>query len=361
MDSNAYTLDVQASNSGTKRDTGSFVPIPQLDSTVADVTLLFIAPNSVTYGQACYDPIFPATTFVNTTSLGTRVQYYDTDRYISLLGCTEQYRICNPVTNVCTDRLGLMQLQTTFNENDDRLSLNDLQNATAARTLLALQVSSIYYATFTRLGGALRATETLHGLQQQYLPPTQWHIESGSWFDQGLARLQQRIQEYATGPNVVPIGSYLVRPNPDLFPGDKPWLAMCYSQFINDTTNTMSFSVVGLTVLFGLGLIIIASSLLVDTIVGWIQTRFNIGLHAWAEWHVNDKMQMQRLLHEATGLGHWKDGWFSTVPVTATPDVFPGPGERHLRRRTTEMNDGRGAAVELVNEHFDDKHDGRYP
>lgn len=352
---------MQASNTDGKADTGAFIPVPELDSPVADVTLLFIAQNSVSYKQACQDPVFAATTLVDSVAYGQEVKYYDYDRYVSVLGCTEQYRICNPESNKCTDKMGLMQLQATFDENDDGLSLNTRQNATALRSLLALQVSSIYYATFTRLGAALRASESLHGLSQQYLPPTQWHIESGSWFDQGLARLQQRTQEYATGPNVIPAGSYLVRPNPEVYPGDAPWLDMCYSQFVNDTTDTMSFSVVGLAILFGTGILIILVSLLIDTVVGWIQTRFNMGMHAWAEWRVNDKLQMQRLLHEATGLGHWRDGWFPNVPVTVNPDLFLGPGEHHLRRRTTEMKDGRGAAVELVNENFDYKPDGKYP
>ena len=266
----------------------------------------------------------------------------------------------NPGNGKCTDKLGVMQLQTTLQENDDELALNSVQNATAMRLSNALQVSSIYYATFSRLANSLRATESLHGRRQLYLPPNQWHIEVSGWFDTGLARLQKAVQEYATGPLIVPRGSYIVRPDPAKIPADAIWEAMCYSQFINDTTDTMSFSVLGLVLLFGIGFLIIIISMTMEMVVGWIQTRFKTGLHAWAEWRVNDKLQMQRLLFEATGHGRWDDGFVQSVPVTGKDQAFPGPAERHLKRHNTKEMGIQGGDVQLVTEHFDTKDDRPY-
>lgn len=128
-------------------------------------------------------------------------------------------------------------------------------------------------------------------LSQRYLPPNQWHIEVGSWFDAGLARLQQRTQEYATGPANVPRGSYILTPNPT-FLVDVPYRAMCHSQLVNDSSDTMSFSVLGMSILFGVGAMIIFTSLTIDTIIGWIQLRLQKGLHARTEWLVSDKLEM---------------------------------------------------------------------
>lgn len=85
----------------------------------------------------------------------------------------------------------------------------------------------------------------------------------------GLALIQQKVQEYATGPATIVSGSYVLHPNRTLAV-DALWVDFCYSQIVNDSSDTMSFSVLGLVLLLGIGGIIICISLTIDSIVGYI-------------------------------------------------------------------------------------------
>ena len=355
-DSFPYSLKVMTATAGFNSGQGTFIPVPAINRTDADLSLVFLTPNAVTYENPCDDALFAAHYHVETTSLGINLSYYTADRYVNVLGCTEQYRVCNPDNGVCTDNLGVMQTQNAVSENGKGLRLNAAQTATAIRLIGALQVSTVYYQTFTRLGGALRATEKLSGLTQRFLPANQWHIEVGSWFDTGLARLQQRAQDYATGPSTTPRGGMILKPDTQTHPEDAPWLAMCYSQLVNDSSDTMSFSVVGLAVLFGIGAIIIFWSIIMDTIVGWIQLKTGAGLHARMEWLTNDKLQLQKLLHEEMRLGTWHDG--TRLPVTPKDQKFMGPADKHVNLALNQNEDGAGA--QLVNEHFSTKQETQY-
>ncbi len=350
-DNIGYSLTAFSASAGTDHTTGGFQPVPAINTTDADLSLLFIAANSVAYSEPCADPIFSANIPYNNTVGEIAISGYYPDYWVTVLGCTEQYRICNPKTNQCTGKQGLMQLSRAFTANEAGLDINDIQSATAQRLLGALQVSTIYYATFSRLGAALRASESLSTLTQRYLPPNQWHIEVGSMFDTGLARLQQKTQEYATGPANVPRGSYVQAPNPNIA-ADIPYRAMCYSQLVNDSSDTMSFSVVGLAILFGVGGIIIFVALTIDTIFGWLQLKFNTGLHARTEWLVTDKLEMQRLLFEEVKLGDWDDT--KRIPVTWQNQKFVGVADRHLNGMLKgQSSSGDGAGVQLVEEHFE--------
>ena len=352
FDQAGYTLSAVQALAGSAVVVGDFDPVPAINTTSADISLLFIAPNSVYYSEICGDPVFSAHTYYNATINGVYVEGYYPDYWVSVLGCSEDYRFCLPGTDQCTSKQGLMQLQAAFTANEGGLDLNDLQAAVTQRLISGLMLSSVYYATNTRLGGALRASESLSTLSQRYLPPNQWHIEAGSWFDAGLARLQQQTQEFATGPATVPRGSYVLAPNNST--ADIPWRAMCYSQLVNDSSDTMSFSVVGMAILFGVGAIIIFTSLTIDTIVGWLQVKFGKGLHARAEWLVTDKLEMQRLLFEEMKLGEWDDS--KKLPVTLPNQKFVGVADRQLNGMLKGQGQYQGGSnVELIEQHFDGK------
>jgi len=353
-DSIPYALSSVSSSAGVPPQPGAFVPVPAINTTDADLSLLFIAANSVWYQEPCSDPIFGA------HQLNELSGVYYADYWVTPLGCIEQYRVCSPQSNACTPYMGLWQLDATLDTGDaDRLGLNTVQQQTFHRLFTALQVSNVYYATFTRLGSALRASETLSGLNQRYLPPNQWHLEVASWFDSGLARLQQIAQEYATGPDVVPSGSFIA--SPDLTePTDIIWAGMCHSQLINDASTTMSFSVLGIAILIGLGLIIVLLSFSLDTVIGWLQKKTGKGLHARMEWRLNDKLELQRLLYQEMRQGHWDDS--KSVPVTALGDKLSSVAEREMNRLETERSaSDNGVGVEMVQQVLIPKREGTPP
>lgn len=344
-----YSLSAYMAAADYPKGEGIVDPIPQIKTTSSDLSLLFITPNTVRFSEKCYDPVFSATRYqVN----GTYNSFWYSDYFVSVVACSEEYQICNPSNNKCTPKLGNYQLQQAMISNEDGLGLNAKQNATAYRLAIATTHSSIYYATFSRGAGALRAGETVSQLSQAPLPSTQWHVEVGSWFDAGLARIQALTQEYVTNPaNLVP-GSYLDRF--EAVPGNAWWEA-CFAQYVKGSPGTTSFSVEGLVVLFVLGGIIIFTSLSIDTVVGYIQTKTGFGEHKRMEWLVNDRLHMQRLLLKELKLGQWHDGLDKKIPVTINGEQrFSGPAEKevNLQHMARDGGDGRfdGSNVQLVQE-----------
>jgi hypothetical protein len=79
-------------------------------------------------------------------------------------------------------------------------------------------------------------------------------------------------------------------------PNDDISKAMCYSQKIADPQGTISFSVLGVALILSVGGFIIVTSLVLDTIVGWLQKKYNIGEHARKNWISDEKLQLQRLV-----------------------------------------------------------------
>ncbi|KAL3602129.1 hypothetical protein FPOAC2_06428 [Fusarium poae] len=138
------------------------------------------------------------------------------------------------------------------------MALNVAQIVTAQRLRLVLWESSPFYHTiWTRTQSFLRAQEKVAGITGQHLPSNQWEIEMGALFDDTLANLQYRIMEYAAGSS-----------SPAPINITKPWnnssanvewatayKYMCYNQRTKETQGTLNFSILGLGLLFGIGLL----------------------------------------------------------------------------------------------------------
>lgn len=178
------------------------------------------------------------------------------------------------------------------------------------------QFTNIYQSISGRGGSALRAQETVLNLDQASLPANQWQIEVGNWFSTGLARLQKGILEYAQGSQNVLPGTYIWKPT------DIVSKAMCYSQKVQTTSGTISFSVLGLAIILAIGGTIILISLILDSVVGFCQRKFGKGEYARLNWILDDKFQLQRMVFEEVGMGTWD--LQGTIPVTAKGEKFGG-------------------------------------
>jgi len=318
LDQFGYTLQAYAATAGFVGE--SWVPVPAINRSDADISLLFLAPNAIRFEEPCDDPVFGAHILVSNNA----TSYYTSDLWVSVLACAEQHRVCNPTNGVCTKPVGVDQLLPVAVAADSGLNFNLVQQGTIDRIAYAADFTSVYYATYTRMQSALRAQETVTQLDQAPLPANQWMIEVGSWFDDGLARLQQSVQEYATGPTNIAAGSYLWQPGKD---GNLIQEALCYSQRINDTQDTMSFSVLGIAIVFIIGGIILATSLIIDSAVGWLQKKFHTGLHARRSWMVDDKLQLQKMIFQELHMGNWSTTKEEKVPTTKFRERFLGLSE----------------------------------
>ena len=285
-------------------------PIKGLLNEQADVSIIFIASNNMRYSEMCDDPVFGAHYQDNSTA-----PYYATDEYVVPIACSEAYQVCNPNNNKCTPFVGSQQLINAT----AKIGIDGVQSSETNRLAMAAMLTSVHIQTFTRMSGSLRAAETAAALTQLPLPNNQWQIEVSSWFDTGLARLQQELQDYATGPTNISPPARLWQP------GDAVSLAMCNAQLVNDDGSTTSFSVVGLIIIFVVGGLIILTSLVVDSLVGWLQSAMKKGEYKKLNWLLDDKLQLQRMLLEGVGHGTWEGAM--DFPRTTRKETFGGWGD----------------------------------
>lgn len=309
FDGYAYGVDSSGlAFAGESNTNASWVPIPALKRPDADVVLTFITPNNVWIDEPCDDPIFAAHKPI--TSGGSTV--YRTDHYVGVIGCAEQYSVCNPNSRMCTHYGGSGQFFDA--EQNDRVGFNEAQKITLKRLGIALEYSTIYLTTIQG-GQSLRASDTLSSLSQLFLPPNQWQVETSSWFDAGLAKTQQAMVDFVTGPPSAIKGLIYYQA------ANSSWEDMCKNQVTYLTQGTISFSVLGLVLTFVLGVVILFISVTVDWILMMFAIWFDTGKQKRESWRLDDKMQLHRMLCLANGLGDWEDG-SKAVPTTQNESTW---------------------------------------
>jgi hypothetical protein len=249
------------SNAG---DSSSWVPAAPLNRTDADLHMIFIAPNSILYETPVDDPVFSAHLMSNistTESRGQGIAYYEADYYLGIIACADQHQICRGAT--CTQLSGR---NSVFSSPQ---GLTMVQKGIFQRIESASIFTGMSQVILGRSGTALRASETVIGINQASLPANQWQIELSSWFSTGLVMLQHRLREYVTPTNILP-GTYIIEPQN---PIDQ---AMCFSQKTRTTNGTISFSVLGLAIILIVGRLVILASFVLETVVGWIGLRSHL-------------------------------------------------------------------------------------
>lgn len=310
----------------TLSNVGSWQPIPGLVRDDADLSVIFVAVNAVRFSEPNSDPVFGANIEHLNPETGA-LMWYDSDRYVSPIACIDRYQFCEPSGGSCTDLVGHTQLDSAARSS---LDFNVFQHATAQRLFLLAPFLSIREAIWTRNTNALRAQDTLTDLDQGALAANQWELEVSGWFTDGLARLQHLVQGYPNlrGAGTAEVG-YVYRVWEELGPQSSAidvanglaHKSMCGNQVINDSQTTMSFSVIGLAVVFALGGAIVFTSLILETVVSFVQKRLRKGLVARDTWIQDDKLNMQMRLFESAGLGKWKYRT-ATVPITVSNETL---------------------------------------
>lgn len=219
----------------------SWYPVDALNRTDADVSLFLLASNSVIYEAPVTDPFYAASIpYDRPTNDGTNFTYYQPDQWVNALACTDQHQYCNPINKQCTPLTSFNLASNALFGN--RISLNQAQMMTALRLDLIIEFLTTYSSVRSRGANALRASETVNDLSQIPLPNTQWMTEVSAWFAVSMAKLQQKIIEYATGPGFIPDGMYLSRP---VGIQEK----MCKNQIVKSFSGTISFSVLGVAII----------------------------------------------------------------------------------------------------------------
>lgn len=293
-------------------------PVDELSVPNTDLTLIAIAHNGVRHEQGNKDPVFG--------TIGNKPE-----RYVSPIACVDRHIICNPNNNECTplaDSRGVIK-----NATEARLALNHAQFVTVQRLgLVLLESSTFYHAIWTRTQGFLRAQEKVAGTTSLGLPSNQWEIEMASLFDDTMAMLQHRMMEYVVGSsapgnfetvkvweNMTTINLWENVPDIDQYAG--AFEDMCHNQRVKEAQGTLNFSVLGLSLLIGLGTYVILLSFVLEFLMARIQAWLGRGLERAKRWERDGPLQQMRLLYEMQGDGIWV-GTTGDFPRTASGDMF---------------------------------------
>ena len=270
------------------------------------MSLFLLALNSVHYQNPVTDPFYNSSTPASVILNGVNVTNYIPERPVNALACTDQHQYCNPTNKQCTPLNSYALTHVALNENN--IGLNDDQMVTLLRIDLIPQFLTTYSSVNSRGANALRASETLNGIAGISLPDNQWMTEVNTWFAVSMAKLQQKIIQYATGPGYIPDGMTLVRPIAQQ-------KTMCRNQIVRSSTGYTSFSVLGLAIILIIGAALISTSLVLPSLIGLFRRLFRWKQHKGLQWTVDGKFQLQRLAYEEAGQGHWSGG-AKSVPLT---------------------------------------------
>lgn len=288
------------------RDTDTWTPASQLKRVDADVTLLLLSQTGLIYESPSDDPFFAAHQTEDE-------RHYTTDSYVSALGCAEQIEVCNPHKKLCTPLAGVGQVNDSLSE----IGLSLFQKGVARRIIAASITAAIHLDPFVRGATALRAHETVSLWSQIPLPPDQWIVEVSSWFKSGLARMQQAIVEYATGPlfteGMLRVGET-----------DPIRRKMCSTQKFRSTEPSTSFSVLGMFIVLAIGFIITPIGYFPDSFIGspWGRPfKRRLFPHRRQQWILNSTLQLQRIAFERAKMGTWT-GQMEPVPVTRPGELL---------------------------------------
>ena len=290
----------------------AWIPHPDLIREDADVSLFLLAANSVYYDGPVSDPFFSAN--IQRETVGEETQYWAPDYYITALACIDQYQLCNPSNHLCTN----LNSSNSIFSSALQLSLTSRQELSASRIGLSAATLSMFSSTEGRGKGALRASDTLFDRIQIALPDNQWMIEVSSWMAISLARLQYLTVQFATGPQKMPPNSHIVKPS------SATGISACKSQKVRNATGTISFSVLGLSIILTIGGFLIITSLFLSHIINLIGRKFHIADYKCIQWALDEKFQLQRLAYEEAGQGTWS-GALSAVPITKSGEVIGIP------------------------------------
>jgi hypothetical protein len=125
-----------------------WIPVNEFNRTDGDVSVYFLAQNSVAYLAPVFDPFFSANGTARPIDLGLSRNLAKPDHLVNVLGCVDQYQVCNPVTSACSSLGGLYHLAVNLIQNTT-LGLNKAQQVSAGR----LQYASLSSKTYDSVEG----------------------------------------------------------------------------------------------------------------------------------------------------------------------------------------------------------------
>lgn len=213
------------------------------------------------------------------------ITLYKDDSLPHVLGCADQFQLCTQAHTKCTPLTGSEVLPDAVTA----LQLNDVQKDIASLLCTMTELQPTHFTVNARGRNALRVSDTMldsDGIQVG-LPKNQWMIEIAYWFDISMARLQQQIVTFATGPPNIDKDQKFV-------PGARN---ACGRQKIHNTAGFTSFSVLGISIIFIIGGLLILISLVLDQVIGYFRKNFNWKDYKRLQWISDEQLELQQLAY----------------------------------------------------------------
>ena len=293
-----------AAFAGDSTEKSDFVATGKLNRTDADVMLMFLV-NNVFYSDAVHDLWFNSS-----DAAPDLIAYFRNAPQVSVLGCTEQYQFCRSRNDMkdCTSKQGRERIEN--NQLLKNLDLNEAQFALASHLVRVLGSADL--RTLVELLGAtmLNANSNL-ALNNAYsapLPDNQWQIEAIRFGQVGHIALRQALIDFAAGPPSQSWNTFVLSPDPD-----SVVQSFCSAQKVY-TTEYTSFNVLGLSIIFLVGGVLIILDLVLSLLVGLL-ARVRGYTNPYDPWLQDDPLHLQQRAFEQSGLGTWQ-GQDTSVPVT---------------------------------------------
>jgi hypothetical protein len=281
-----------------------WIPVSNLTRTDADVTIVFIAPNSIKFRAQVKDPVFQAT-YPNTELSNTEERFtvYNPDYQVSVIGCTEQYSICNPnlKSNSCTPPSGQNALPTLIQSYQFNLA----QLVTAYRMIYMIADGTTYSSVNGIGPDALQIWNKVYNFVAPGVPDNQWQIEVEGWLETTLAKWQAYTVEYASNTaNLSPHGRVGFPVSNSTL--DKKWRDQCQNQKIRNVGAYQNVTVFGFAFTWATGaaLVIFSWSLgwLVRTQRKWLKRTGKAGPTARRiAWNIDGQFHQQRVALRTVG------------------------------------------------------------
>jgi len=281
------------------------------------LSIFFISAGQMFYARENYDPIFA--TKVKTGRTINKAQAYAPQNPMSVLGCIEEYELCNPSgsgPNRCMMITRSVENVTVI----DRLKLNPSQAATTLILRNELEKGNFRNYLNSLSPQLLATTSLVRGTSNyfQYLDFQKdfWRTEVSRWFDINLIMLQSAFVGYATGPSN-PAGIALVATpddNTNTTSEIRDELRKgCARQIVRNVKGASNFNLRAVLIVIVPGLVIMLLGFTVDSLAGWAQGFFKRGEGKRGMWVQDDMLQPRR---EGVGL-------YENVPLE-TPGAFWG-------------------------------------
>ncbi|KAF8858997.1 hypothetical protein BDZ45DRAFT_371177 [Acephala macrosclerotiorum] len=181
--------------SDPKADTSPYQPLNEFTAGYYPVTLTFISSHTIFYPSIRDDVVFPAHTKAQfSDGYPGPDLYYNNSTRAGVLGCVDQYQICESMNGRCWDNSNITSLL-----NEQSAKGSSKSQYVTWLILIALKYSTSPGSIQFRGSEALDAQAKIAHMLSLPLAEKQWQVEAEKMFRTSLARMQLNLYDFVRG------------------------------------------------------------------------------------------------------------------------------------------------------------------